>query len=833
MSHFPDLDYKKLFDEAPGIYLILAPDEKFTILGTNKARDIATMRNRNDVIGKGVFEAFPDNPDDPNATGEANLTASLQRVVQNKRPDRMPIQKYDIRRPSEQGGDFEERYWSPLNIPVLNSSGAIEYIIHQVDDVTELIHSQKETSSQLEFNKELEKEIDDRKRAEAALQESKNRFEAIFNNSMDGILLKHPHGKIELANPAACSIMGCTPEDCRNVIYQENFYQQHFNDNYLIAKKFMEKRDQTGQARGELEMKRIDGRIIPVEVSSTLFTDDKGEIWSSVFFRDIAERKIIEKEQTRWLEIAEMTPDFTARIKPNGQLVYLNQTWRKFLKIKESDVQTMTLANIHSESSLAIMLREGIPKAIKRGKWVGETNIINHENKERAVSEVILTHKDNKGEVEYITIIARDISDRKHKEDAQRFLAEASKALATPLEHLDAFAEFAKISVPRLADFCVVIMEKDGQLYRSTAVHYDPEEQKLLEQTEFCLGGKNSAVGVWKVIQTGTSELVPNVVEAWLTNATSNEDQLESFIKLNLRSLIIVPLLSREKTLGAVLFASTKPERQYDQFDLNLAEELASRAALSANNTFLYQQSRDAIQVRDEVLRIVAHDLRNPLNTISLSTQLLIDKLPQESSKQRRLLHMISTSVDLANGLIQDLLDIAKMQAKQLTIDKKLIDTKNMLEEIVELNQAAVTKNSLKFKVELENNLPSIWADRGRFSQIFSNLLGNAVKFTPESGTITLKAEIIEDEIKFSVHDSGPRIPDEQLPYLFKPFWQAKKGTMEGAGLGLSITKALVEAHGGNLWVENGVKKGKSFIFTIPIPEEEVKDIQPDSASLH
>lgn len=827
-SHLHKLNYKQLFDESPGIYLILAPDEKFTILGTNKARDIATMRNREDVIGKGVFEAFPDNPDDPNATGEANLSASLKRVVKNKIPDRMPFQKYDIRRPADQGGGFEERYWSPLNIPVLNSSGEIEVIIHQVDDVTELILSQNETTSQLAFNKELEKEIDERKKAEAALQESKNRFEAIFNNSLDGIILKHANGDIELANPAALSIMKCDNIECMNSLFQENF-----NDKNLAYKNFMMKRDETGKARGELEIKRADDQIIPFEVSSTLFTDEMGEVWSTVFFREITERKIIEMEQNRWLQIAEMTPDFTSRIKPNGQLVYLNHTWRKFLQVNEADVLTMTLADIHSESSLALLLREGIPKAIKRDKWIGEATIVNHENKERVVSEVILTHKDKNGEVEYLTIMARDISDRKHKEDAQRFLAEASKALASPLEQLDAYAELAKLIVPQLADFCVIVLKKDGQLCSSTAIHTNPEEQKLLEKIEFCHIERNTAVGIWKVANTGISELVPSVVDAWLSNATTNNDQLESFKKLNTRSLIIVPLLAREKVLGAVLLGSNKPDRQFDQYDLNLAEEIASRAALSANNLTLYQQAQDAIQVRDEVLRIVAHDLRNPLNTISLSAQLLTEKLPEERCKDKKLLQMINKSVALANGLIQDLLDIAKMQAKQLTIDKKLIETKSMLEEIVELNQASFSKKNINFIVELDEYLPPIMADRGRFSQIFSNLLSNALKFTPEEGEIILKTEILKNEIRFIVYDSGPRIPEEQLPFLFKPFWQSKKGTKEGAGLGLSITKALVEAHGGNIWVENGKDMGISFIFTIPIAETDTHEIQNQMTSLH
>jgi signal transduction histidine kinase/ActR/RegA family two-component response regulator len=136
-SHVTDPDFRSLFESAPGLYLVLS--REFTILAANDAYLSATMTEREKILGRYLFEVFPDNPDDPGATGVRNLQASLNRVLANAKPDAMAVQKYDIRRPESEGGGFEERYWSPVNSPVLDEKGRVRYIIHRVEDVTEFI----------------------------------------------------------------------------------------------------------------------------------------------------------------------------------------------------------------------------------------------------------------------------------------------------------------------------------------------------------------------------------------------------------------------------------------------------------------------------------------------------------------------------------------------------------------------------------------------------------------------------------------------------------------------------------------------------------------------
>ncbi|HYE77138.1 MAG TPA: histidine kinase dimerization/phospho-acceptor domain-containing protein, partial [bacterium] len=142
----PTPDFRALFEAAPGSYLVLSPD--FTIIAVSDAYLRDTMTRREEILGRGLFEVFPDNPEDPAATGVRNLSASLQRVLELRRPDTMAVQKYDIRRPDADGGGFEERYWSPVNCPVCDEDGRVKYIIHRVEDVTEFVRLKAQGTEQ-------------------------------------------------------------------------------------------------------------------------------------------------------------------------------------------------------------------------------------------------------------------------------------------------------------------------------------------------------------------------------------------------------------------------------------------------------------------------------------------------------------------------------------------------------------------------------------------------------------------------------------------------------------------------------------------------------------
>jgi PAS domain S-box-containing protein len=225
---------------------------------------------------------------------------------------------------------------------------------------------------------------------------------------------------------------------------------------------------------------------------------------------------------------------------------------------------------------------------------------------------------------------------------------------------------------------------------------------------------------------------------------------------------------------------------------------------------------REAVRARDEVVAVVSHDLRNPLSTIQLAAELMLEvPLPEEKRKEQ--LSIIHRSSIRMGRLIEDLLDVARIEAGGLAVETEPQMVGPILEEVEALSQALVEERGLELVWHLDGELPPVEADRDRVLQIFSNLVGNAIRFTPSGGTITLRAALSEAEVVFSVSDTGAGIPEEDREHLFDRFWQPRRAYRKGAGLGLAIVKGIVDAHGGKVWAESESGEGSTFHFTLPV----------------
>jgi PAS domain S-box-containing protein len=226
---------------------------------------------------------------------------------------------------------------------------------------------------------------------------------------------------------------------------------------------------------------------------------------------------------------------------------------------------------------------------------------------------------------------------------------------------------------------------------------------------------------------------------------------------------------------------------------------------------------RRAVRAHEEVLGIVAHDLRNPLNTILLQLQLMSRAGKQSEPCDLKGLERIRASARRMNRLIQDLLDVVRIEGNTLSQERGALSVTSLLLDVVESQQKLVSDASMSLHLDVQAELPDIWADRDRLLQVLENLIGNAIKFAEPGVDIAVGAAPKGSEVLLWVADRGAGIPAEDLPHLFDRFWQARKTDKRGAGLGLAIVKGIVEAHGGRVWVESQLGVGTTFYFTIPV----------------
>jgi PAS domain S-box-containing protein len=393
------------------------------------------------------------------------------------------------------------------------------------------------------------------------------------------------------------------------------------------------------------------------------------------------------------------------------------------------------------------------------------------------------------------------------------FLAEASHILTSSFDYYTTLSRFAHLAVPFLGDYCIVDVVEDGSVRRIATAHADPEKEPLVRQLER-FPPRDASNPIMRCYRSGQSvlagpdELTPDAI-------SGDSEHREILAQLAPKFGVFAPMKERGGVLGVITFCSCDPERTYAADELAFAEDIASRAALAIRNAQLFRQAGEATREHDELLAIVVHGLRNPLNTILNAAGLLLDTLATDAP--RRWADMIRRAGSHMNRLVQDLLEATKLKQGRLTmepasqsVDALIGDTVLMLRQLAEARR-------IRLEIERQDSPLRVRADNARMLQVFSNLVGNALKFTPEGGVVRIGCERIGAEVRFAVTDTGPGIPPDQIPHLFGRYWQADSLDRRGVGLGLSIAQGIVEAHGGRIWVESRRGAGSTFFFTLPV----------------
>jgi signal transduction histidine kinase len=404
-----------------------------------------------------------------------------------------------------------------------------------------------------------------------------------------------------------------------------------------------------------------------------------------------------------------------------------------------------------------------------------------------------------------------------------RFLAEATAVLSSSLDYESTLAALARLCVSEIADWALVyIVDDDGQVHRLEVAHRDPSKVELvgeLRDLPIEPGGSHPVLGV---LESGRPLLVRDVNVDELAEIAQAPRHLELLLELGATSFMLVPLIARGRSLGAIGLVCTGAGSQFDDQDLALAENLASRAALAVDNARLYGEAQEATRTKTDLLTVISHDLRTPLNSIIGYAELLLMGVPEplSESTRERVERMRAGAQHLLH-LINQLLALSRLDAGREEVQPEELDVAELVREVAVVVEPLALERSLGFVIDLPDHRLTLRTDPGKLRQVLVNLAANAIKFT-ERGEVRVQVEAsTSGGATIHVADTGPGIAEEHRERIFEPFWQvdtAQRGNQNqgGTGLGLSVVSRLVELLGGRISVESQLGEGSTFTVALP-----------------
>jgi PAS domain S-box-containing protein len=438
------------------------------------------------------------------------------------------------------------------------------------------------------------------------------------------------------------------------------------------------------------------------------------------------------------------------------------------------------------------------------------------------------------GAVIGVTCVATDVTNYRRALNMQQLLVEASDLFSSPLDTVTRLEEFVRLLVQRLADLCIIhILTESESTNNLLVVHHDPDSEARIRAG---IQGYDPSIEqqplVKCVLQAGKMVYHRNIPDL-LKVEEDTYGYLKQLRSWGAASYIGVPLEARNTVLGVLSLVRNQGSASYMPDDLQLVQELARRAAMALDNAYLYeaeQQARKeaevAVQMRDQVFRLISHDLRSPLTAIQGYAHLLNRRLrgidiPDAERVTRGLSH-IETATNRMTSQIQELLDVASLQAgKSIQLNYSMFDLVAMAQRVAEAHQQTVSVLDLRLETMLTTMQVS--GDEARIERVIDNLITNAIKYSPDGGEVAVSlAQEMRDEQQWAVlvvRDQGLGIPESELPHIFEPFRRASNvsGNISGTGLGLASVRQIIEQHGGTISVSSQERSGTTFVIQLPL----------------
>jgi signal transduction histidine kinase len=401
-------------------------------------------------------------------------------------------------------------------------------------------------------------------------------------------------------------------------------------------------------------------------------------------------------------------------------------------------------------------------------------------------------------------------------EQRAALLAQTGKILTESSDPKSALPKVARLGVDWLSNVCLIeLTEGSGALLPVAISISGTEQEPLLRSLHRDLPhGLGSLFLTEQILQTGKPLFTAKVSDPRLSG-------------LGIRTYLAVPLRARNRVLGVLLLFGTGPQGYsggyYDEVTLQFTQELSHQIALAIDNARLLQQAEEGLRMREELLSTVAHDLKNPLTSIRMNSEMLLKQGSGQPFSAAKMTSIIQESTAEMEKLIHDLLDLTKIESGRIALDRQPHDADELVNDCLKVLGPQAESRGIELYKDVRAGESICDCDRNRVIQVLSNLVGNAIKFTTKGGRIRVEAQATGEGIRFSVIDNGPGIPSEQLPHVFDRYWQARRTGTGSAGLGLSIARGVVEAHGGRIWVESALHIGSRFFFTLPEARKQTK----------
>jgi PAS domain S-box-containing protein len=573
--------------------------------------------------------------------------------------------------------------------------------------------------------------------------------------------------------------------------------------------------------KGEWIHVRKDGTFVPVEVSANILSDGR---WQA-FVRDISERRRIEDERQVFVSFLENSPDFIGIADPNGKPIYLNPAGRRMIGLPaDFPVENTQISEYYAADQRAFASDVILRTMIDKGRWHGETCFRNWKTQESipVSDEHFMIRDPRTGRLLGMGTITRNISearriaaDQKLIESEQRFLAEVGAILTSTLDYEETLTNVAQLAVRELADLCMVDVVEGTVIRRLKVLSWSASKDRACDLFMQVPLDPPRGPLVGKTLESRQTTFIPHFVPGQLE--TFGEEAQRAIRAAEIKSVISTPLIAHGKLVGVITLIRSVGSPAYGLRDVRVAEELARRAALSLENAQLFRETERAMKTREDVLAVVSHDLGSPLTTIDLVAHVLRQTHHVDINRVHEFAEKIQRSTNEMKRLISDLLDFARIQSGAFAVTPLPHRLTVVLTPVLERMRTLAEARHQKLEIDLPSSLPYVEVDEHRIGQVISNLVRNAIKFTPEAGTISVSAYQRDNQIVVCVSDTGPGIPQDHLLKIFDRFWRVPETRKQGTGLGLAIAKGIVESHGGRIWAESEFGKGSKFFFTLPL----------------